>query len=117
MEAINAHMVGLLATLLNGTPNAVGFKEMEHVSYYGIGEDLSRQTCLVGFNLDGMEATKGCELYKNRMLRLHAPGHDPFFAAMLQQIGLESFIRLSACHYNTPEEIELFLKATADFTE
>ena len=35
--------------------------------------------------------------------------------AMLKQLGISSFIRLSAFHYNTPEEIELFLKATASF--
>jgi selenocysteine lyase/cysteine desulfurase len=115
MTAVNDHMVGLLATLLDGTDSVAGFKDMKHVSYYGIGEDLSKQTCLVGFNLVGIDSTKGCEMYRNEMLRLHAPGHDPFFAAMLKQIGLNSFIRLSAAHYNTPEEIKLFLKATAKF--
>lgn len=115
MNAINDHMVGLLATLLEGTKNTPGFRDLKHVSYYGIGDDLSKQSCLVGFNLEGIESTKGCEMYKQEMLRLHAPGHDPFFAAMLKQIGLESFIRLSAAHYNTPEEIELFLQATAKF--
>ncbi|MDH5383970.1 MAG: hypothetical protein OEY18_04610, partial [Candidatus Aminicenantes bacterium] len=62
-----------------------------------------------------IESAKGCELYKEKQLRLHAPGQDPFFAAMLKQLGIQSFIRLSACHYNTPEEIEQFLKATASF--
>ena len=117
MTAINDHMVGLLATLLDGTENVAGFKDMKHVYHYGIGEDLTRQTCLVGFNLEGLESTKACEMYRNEMLRLHAPGHDPFFAAMLKQIGLKSFIRLSAAHYNTPEEIELFLKTTEKFSQ
>ncbi|MBE3134911.1 MAG: hypothetical protein IMZ55_15705, partial [Acidobacteria bacterium] len=70
---------------------------------------------LVGFNLKGIESAVGCDLYKAAQLRLHAPGHDPFFAAMLKQIGIPSFIRLSGCHYNTPEEILEFLKATASF--
>jgi selenocysteine lyase/cysteine desulfurase len=34
---------------------------------------------------------------------------------MLQQIGVQSFIRLSGSHYNTPLEIERFLEATAKF--
>ncbi len=88
---------------------------MKHVTVYGMGEVLSSRACLVGFNLEGIESVKGCELYKGEQLRLHAPGQDPFFAAMLKQLGISSFIRLSACHYNTPEEIELFLKATASF--
>ncbi|MCP4896950.1 MAG: aminotransferase class V-fold PLP-dependent enzyme [bacterium] len=114
MTAVNAHMVGLLATLLEGTDRVPGFREMSHVTHYGIGEDLSHQSCLVGFNLEAIDSTEACEMYKEKMLRLHAPGHDPFFAAMLKQIGLQSFIRLSAGHYNSPEEIELFLQATEE---
>ncbi len=115
MQSIKAHTTGLLSTLINGTDKTAGFKDMKHVTVYGMGEDLSSRACLVGFNLKGIESAKGCELYKGEQLRLHAPGQDPFFAAMLKQLGISSFIRLSACHYNTPEEIELFLKATASF--
>jgi selenocysteine lyase/cysteine desulfurase len=117
MKSIKAHSTGLLSTLINGTDKIVGLKGMKHVTVIGMGEDLSSRACLVGFNLEGIESTKGCELYKDEQLRLHAPGQDPFFAAMLKQLGISSFIRLSACHYNTPEEIELFLKATASFTQ
>jgi selenocysteine lyase/cysteine desulfurase len=113
MKAIKAHSTGLLSTIINGSDKVDGFKDMKHVTVYGMGEDLSSRVCLVGFNLKGIESAKGCELYKKRQLRLHAPGQDPFFAAMLKQLGIQSFIRLSACHYNTPEEIEQFLKATA----
>ncbi len=116
MQSIKAHTTGLLSMLINGTDNTAGFKDMKHVTVYGMGEDLSSRACLVGFNLEGIESAKGCELYKGEQLRLHAPGQDPFFAAMLKQLGISSFIRLSACHYNTPEEIKLFLKATASFT-
>lgn len=115
MQSIKVHTTGLLSTLINGTDKTRGFKDMKHVTVYGMGEDLSSRACLVGFNLKGIESAKGCELYKGEQLRLHAPGQDPFFAAMLKQLGISSFIRLSACHYNTPEEIELFLKATASF--
>jgi selenocysteine lyase/cysteine desulfurase len=109
MKSIKAHSIGLLSTLINGTDKTAGLKDMKHVTVI--------RACLVGFNLEGIESTKGCELYKSKQLRLHAPGQDPFFAAMLKQLGISSFIRLSACHYNTPEEIELFLEATASFTQ
>lgn len=113
MQSIKKHSVGLLSRLINGKHNIPGFKDMKNVSVYGIGEDLSNHVGLVGFNLKGIRSTKGCELYKNKQFRLHAPGQDPYFGHMLQQLGIESFIRLSACHYNTPEEIEQFLIATA----
>ncbi len=113
MTRIKAHQTGLLSLLLDGTADVPGFRQMDHVSVYGMGTDLSRQSLLVGFNLAGIESARGCELYRQHQLRLHATGRDPFFAVMLSQLGIKSFIRLSGCHYNTPEEIELFLKATA----
>lgn len=117
MESVKAHSTGLLATLIHGTERIAGLKEMKHATVYGMGADLSRRACLVGFNLESIESAKGCELYREKQLRLHAPGQDPFFAAMLKQLGISSFIRLSACHYNTPKEIELFLEATASFVQ
>lgn len=113
MTAIKAHQVGLLSLLLHGTGGATGLRSMGHVSVYGIGSDLRRQSLLVGFNLAGIESTEACAMYREAQVRLHAPGHDPFFAAMLEQLGVPSFIRLSGSHYNTPEEIERFLRVTA----
>lgn len=115
MENVKAHQEGLLSILLNGTDNVAGVKDMKHVTVYGIGEDLSKQSLLVGFNLEGIASTEGCDLYNTEQLRLHATGHDPFFGLMLKQLGISSFIRLSGSHYNTPHEIERFLKATAKF--
>jgi len=113
MGRIKAHQEGLLSILLKGTDETPGFDQMERVTVYGMGDDLTKQSLLVGFNIEGIESARVCELYKEKQLRLHAPGHDPFFAAMLKQLGISSFVRLSGSHYNTPEEIEIFLKATA----
>lgn len=115
MKAVKAHLEGLLAILLDGTERIPGLRQMAHVTTYGIGRDLSRQSLLVGFNLAGIDSADGCAMYRAEQLRLHATGHDPFFGLMLKQLGVESFIRLSGSHYNTPHEIERFLEATAKF--
>jgi cysteine desulfurase / selenocysteine lyase len=115
MRRIKAHQTGLLSLLLHGSGRVRGLRDIRHVTLYGMGEDLQRQSLLVGFNLDGIDAVDGCARYREQRLRLHAPGHDPFFAAMLQQLGISSFIRLSGSHYNTPEEIERFLEVTEGF--
>ena len=117
MTAVRAHQVGLLSLLLHGTDGVPGLRNMDHVTVYGVGPDLWRQSLLVGFNLAGIESEQGCAMYRDAQLRLHAPGHDPFFAAMLEQLGISSFIRLSGSHYNTPEEIERFLRVTATLAD
>lgn len=113
MKRIKAHQEGLLSILLEGNNNTPGFDKMDHVTVYGMGKDLTRQSLLVSFNIDGYESAEACEFYKDNQLRLHAPGHDPFFADMLKQLGISSVVRLSGSHYNTPQEVETFLKATA----
>jgi len=117
MTKINAHIVGLLSILLKGTEDTPGLDQMDHVTVYGMGDDLSKQSLLVSFNIKGYDSTDACEFYKEHQLRLHAPGHDPFFADMLRQLGVSSIVRLSGSHYNTPEEIEIFLKATASLAK
>ncbi|MCX6551963.1 MAG: aminotransferase class V-fold PLP-dependent enzyme, partial [Acidobacteria bacterium] len=79
MAHVKRHLEGLLAILLDGTDKVPGFRDMKHVTAYGIGNDLSRQSLLVGFNLDGVSSADGCDLYRGEQLRLHATGHDPFF--------------------------------------
>jgi len=117
MKAIREQTTGLLSRLVHGSERVPGIKDMKHVTVYGMQEDLTKQALLVGFNLDGIESVDGCAMYKAEQLRLHAPGHDPFFAAMLKQLGISSFIRLVGCHYNTTEEIEAFLNATEKFAQ
>lgn len=115
MTAIKAHQTALLEMLLDGTGDLPGLRGMKHVTLYGVARDLSRQALLVGFNLAGTDAARGVDLYRAAQVRLHGPGHDPFFAAMLKQLGISSFLRLSGSHYNSPAEIEQFLRATASF--
>lgn len=113
MSAIRAHLTALLRILLEGTEDVPGLRGMEHVTLHGMGKDLRKQSLLAGFNLKGIGSVEGCELYRAEQIRLHGPGQDPFFAAMLKELGIPSFLRLSGSHYNNPEEIERFLKVTA----
>jgi len=115
MTHAKRHLEGLLSLLLRGTGDVPGLRDMKHVTAYGIGDDLTRQSLLVGFNIDGISSTDLCDRYRGEQLRLHATGHDPFFGLMLKQLGISSFIRLSGSHYNSPREIERFLEVTAKF--
>jgi selenocysteine lyase/cysteine desulfurase len=45
-------------------------------------------------------------------VRLAARIKDAYSSVSLDALGWPDAVRLSACHYNTPEEIDLFLEAT-----
>ena len=114
MTAVKAHLEGLLSLLLHGTGDVPGLRDMKHVTVYGIGR-RPVETVAPGRLQPRRDRRRptACDRYRAEQLRLHAPGHDPFFGLMLKQLGISSFIRLSGSHYNTPQEIEQFLEATA----
>lgn len=113
MEAAEAHNHVLLERLLHGTPERDGLLSMEHVTIHGLGEDLAHRTCLVLFNLDGVDSWQGVELYNRARIRLHNRVSDVYSKHVLEGLGITEGIRMSACHYNTAGEIDRFLDATA----
>lgn len=113
-ERIQLHMVGLLERLLDGTDSRPGLREMRHVSICGHKGRAANRLCIVPFNLDSMTAQEGVACYgRNFGVRVSARIRDAYSTHVLDALGLPHVIRLSACHYNTPDEIDVFLEATA----
>lgn len=112
MDRMLAHEHALLHRILYGTEKVEGLLNMKHVKLCGIRKDVSHRLCLVSFNLDGMSTGQGVEAYKKRCIRVHNRVSDAYSKHVLEALGETEVIRLSGCHYNTPEEIDLFLQAT-----
>jgi len=93
---------------------------MDHVTVPGLG-DLSDRLCIIPFNIDGMTAEEAKNRYeKEYQIRICARNYDVYNKQILDALGMPYAARLyaarlSACHYNTPKEIDEFLKATASF--
>jgi selenocysteine lyase/cysteine desulfurase len=112
-DAIHAHMSALLRRAMFGTEKIEGLFNLEHVDVGGMPEDLQNRLCIFLFQLAGMDASTAIGRYNQEHgVRLAARIMDPYSAVPLKALGWESGIRLSAAHYNTPEEIDIFLKAT-----
>lgn len=112
-ERIQENMVGLLDKVLNGADNHDGLLAMDHVKVPGLG-DISKRLCIVPLNLRGMDAKEGVRRYGEEYgIRLCARVQDAYSKDILDAVGIPDAVRLSACHYNTLEEINAFLKVTA----
>lgn len=109
------HIRYLLKRLLFGTSEIKGLNDMDHVTLYGMDDDISRRTCLVTFNLKGIDSYEGVKMYREKNIRVHNRVQDEYSTRVLKAMGTESVIRLSAAPYNTPDEIDMFLKATESF--
>jgi len=115
-KAINRHMLALLDRALHGTQEAEGLLDMPHVTVCGMEEEILNRMCIFLFRLDGIDSSTASEHYNHKhQVRVSARVRDAYSTAPLEGLGWPDAVRLSAAHYNTPEEIDLFLKATKAF--
>ncbi len=112
-DAIHAHMKALLHRAMFGTEEIKGLFKLNHVDVGGMPEDIGNRLCIFLFQLAGMDASTAIGRYnQEHAIRLAARVMDVYSAVPLKALGWESAVRLSGAHYNTPEEIDIFLKAT-----
>jgi selenocysteine lyase/cysteine desulfurase len=64
-----------------------------------------------------MTSGQGVAGYRNRFVRVHNRVSDEYSKHTLQALGETEVLRLSACHYNTPQEIDQFLQVTQELLE
>jgi cysteine desulfurase/selenocysteine lyase len=117
MKASELHVRALLDRLLNGSVALPGLREMDHVVLHGATGDLSDRLCLALLSLEGADSHRGVELYRRAGIRVHNRVLDAYSAHTLQALEISEGIRVSACHYNTADEIDRFLEATARIGE
>jgi len=112
-DAIHSHMKALLHRAMYGSEKIEGLLEQEHVTVCRMPKDLKDRLCIFLFQLSGMDSSTAISRYSQEHgIRLAARIKDAYSAVSLDAMGWPDAVRLSACHYNTPEEIDLFLKAT-----
>lgn len=111
--AINSHMVALLDRILNGSDKVEGLMQMDHVNVCGVEEELEKRMCILLFQIDGQNSDESIAAYNQEYgVRLASRVPDAYSKWTLDGLGWDNGVRLSAGHYNTPEEIDVFLKAT-----
>jgi len=93
-KAIHAHMKALLQRAMEGTDEIKGLRHLKNVTPCGMKKEIGNRLCIFLFRLNGMDSLTAIKRYNRDAL------------------GWPDAVRLSAAHYNTPEEIDLFLKAT-----
>jgi selenocysteine lyase/cysteine desulfurase len=114
-KAINQHMLALLDRLLHGTDAVEGLLDMEHVTLCGMEDEIINRMCIFLFRLNGFDSPMASEQYNRKYhVRVSARVKDAYSAFPLEGIGWPDAVRLAAAHYNTPEEIDWFLKATRE---
>lgn len=112
-KAIHAHMKALLNRAMHGTDKIEGLRDMKHVITCGMKEETGNRLCVFLFRLKDMDSSTAIGRYNREYgIRLAARIKDAYSTVTLNALGWPDAVRLSAAHYNTPQEIDLFLQAT-----
>ncbi len=113
-DAIHSHMKALLHRAMNGTDKIKGLRQLENVTPCKMDSDIGNRLCIFLFRINGMDSSTAIKRFNNEFhVRLAARIQDPYSTAALNSLGWPDAVRLSAAHYNTPEEMDIFLKAAA----
>jgi selenocysteine lyase/cysteine desulfurase len=114
-DAMAAHEKGLVKLLLFGDGKRPGLTQNNKVTLIGPADLRDRQG-IVSFGLAGMTAPDLVRAFAARDIRVHARIDDAYSGHILADLGLKDCLRVSLCHYNTPEEIGVFLAALQEIS-
>ncbi|MEE3368987.1 MAG: aminotransferase class V-fold PLP-dependent enzyme [Planctomycetota bacterium] len=107
MRASQLHLEGLLHRLVDG------LRKMDHVELIGVDDDLANRVCLLLFNVNGLPAAQASEYLHRQGIRVPHRVFESCEKYALESLGVRDALRISACHYNTPQEIDTFLRVVS----
>jgi len=108
--AIHAQEHALTTAMLHGTGNLPGLADMPRVQIVG-GVDNPAREGLVSLTVDGMASADVVAALNAQGIRTHLRKADHYSGNILTPLGLEGCVRVSLCHYNSPDEVSAFLSA------
>jgi len=113
-KAIAAHEKVLTQLILSGRDNLPGLESYESVRLIACPGREDHEG-VVSFAVDGMSAQEVVAELARDNIRIHARVDDAYSGNILRPLNLTSVSRVSLGHYNSSEEIEMFLTSMARF--
>jgi cysteine desulfurase / selenocysteine lyase len=114
--AMEAHEKALLQLLIFGDDLSPGLVSFDNVTLVGPTQ-LEGREGIVSFNLADMSSPDLVQELARRGIRVHARISDAYSGHILEALGIEDCLRVSMCHYNSPDEVRLFLKHLAEIAK
>lgn len=113
--AIQAQEKALTDAMIHGTGNLPGLDQMSAVHIIG-GDDNPAREGLVSLYVDGVASVDVVEMLNQQGIRTHLRKADHYSDNVLNPLGLDSCVRVSMCHYNSPKEVAKFLNVMMSIT-
>lgn len=115
MNRIELHERALLNRALEGTDELPGLRAIKGLEVQCDNPDLTQRDFILPITFDNMDVTSAVEEYVKRgiyVFERKSPSH--YSKRIVESFGLDGVIRVSPIHCNSKEEVDKFLKASAE---
>lgn len=111
-RAIELHERALMYRMLNGTDDVRGVNQIPGTKIHFVS-DLTKRDAILPMEIEGIEPVDAVKKYvENGIYLYHRSMSNKMSRRVLTGAGIPSVIRVSPMHFNTPEEIDEFLRVT-----
>jgi len=115
MAKISGHEQFLLQRLLYGGGTRPGLKKIAGVSVHCVPDSPTHRDLILAINIAGQDAPASVKKYQEKGITVFERlATSSFSQRILQDLGLPGIVRVSPMHFNTIEEVDLFLAATEE---
>lgn len=113
-RAIGSHERALTSCLLRGVGGVPGLLDIPGVTMYGETDDMSIKDPAGVFSVAGVSAKEMVSRLGAAGIIVHTRLSDAYSKHTLQALGISECVRVSMAHYNTPAEVEAFLRCVSE---
>ena len=118
MNRIHLAERALLHRMLEGTDTCPGLRHIENVKVFVDTDDLTSRDLIVAMGISGMDFTECVAEYQRRGVTVYERVNTSIYSKrIVEAIGIEGAIRVSPLHCHTKEDIDKFLKITAEIAK
>ena len=118
MNRIKLQERALMYRALEGTDTLPGLRHIKGVKVQADNPDLTQRDFIMAITFDNLDPTSAVKEYIKRgiyVFERKSPNH--YSKRIVESFGLDGIIRVSPIHCNSSEEIDEFLKASAEIAK
>ena len=118
MRRIHLHERALLHRMLEGTEEVKGLRHIEGVTVFADTDDLTRRDLIIAIAIDGMDFAEAVAEYQRRGVTVCERMDTSLYSKrIVEAIGIKGAIRVSPLHCHGTDDIDKFLKITAEMSD
>ncbi len=118
MNRIHLQERALLHRMLEGSEDAPGLRHIEGVRVFVDTEDLSSRDLIAAIAIENMDFTECVAEYQRRGVTVYERINSSIYSKrILDALGIEGAIRVSPLHCHGKEDVDKFLRITAEIAK